>query len=525
MKKICFPKFSEKMKRRFMISACAVLMIFMSVMAYFTSTEQVTNRFTVGEVKIDLVEPNWPGNADPAQDNNVNIDTNGDDHSFSDANYILPGELVPKDPKIVNTGKNEAIVFMKVEMPVYTDVQGNEHELFVVSSHAVVNNATYNTDVTPVYKFSDLQEGNALGGEATNWIYMGKAEGEDHTYIFGYTKMLYPESTDKHIKDNEAYSTSDLQDTPTPFQTQNLFNYVMLNPELNSIEPDEGGLYTVTKDENGYVTSRTPIPQDINIYAYAIQAESLSADIQGIEYDSTELSKAWEIAGFGELANSSIPDAQGHNKYGIPAENYADANSNPWTEGSGSEIVNNSKSIENLNVTYHYTVSGTEETSVVVYKRLSGSNTWVGWIDNTNGVTYKATVDATENVSDLSNYLNTLSAGTADIWASWTEDKSSTDVTSASEVKTVNVKFAKSGTFYTSVFTKIGSESYELTSGVGTLPDAGTGKGWYDKANPTIGDTAISGDIATYLNNLATEPDNNATITLYAVTTPTEPEP
>lgn len=77
-------------------------------MAYLTDNAGAENVFTVGEVDIELTEPSWPG-------------SNEDGHPDPDkpVEDLVPNEEVPKDPQIENTGTNDAIVFMTVDVPVH----------------------------------------------------------------------------------------------------------------------------------------------------------------------------------------------------------------------------------------------------------------------------------------------------------------------------------------------------------------------------------------------------------------------
>ena len=81
--------------------ACTLALTAMigGALAYLTDTDSTVNTFTVGEIRIDTVEPNYPGN--------------GSD----EVSDLVPMEEVKKDPKIKNTGKNNAIVFMQVDIP------------------------------------------------------------------------------------------------------------------------------------------------------------------------------------------------------------------------------------------------------------------------------------------------------------------------------------------------------------------------------------------------------------------------
>lgn len=63
-------------------------------LAYFTDDARATNTFTVGNVDIELVEPSW--NESAAKD-------------------LVPGQIVAKDPTVMNEGANACYVRVKVE--------------------------------------------------------------------------------------------------------------------------------------------------------------------------------------------------------------------------------------------------------------------------------------------------------------------------------------------------------------------------------------------------------------------------
>ena len=66
-------------------------------LAYFTAEDSATNEFTVGNVKIDLIEPKW------------------DEIGKHEAKDAYPGEALAKNPQVVNTGNNPCFVRIKVE--------------------------------------------------------------------------------------------------------------------------------------------------------------------------------------------------------------------------------------------------------------------------------------------------------------------------------------------------------------------------------------------------------------------------
>ena len=78
------------------LSMVAILAIGGNI-AYFTAEDNAENVFTVGNVEIDLTEPNW--------------EAQGEDEA-ADA---YPGEALAKDPTVTNVGANPCFVRIKVE--------------------------------------------------------------------------------------------------------------------------------------------------------------------------------------------------------------------------------------------------------------------------------------------------------------------------------------------------------------------------------------------------------------------------
>lgn len=77
--------------------ACLATAVVGGTLAYFTDTAQADNVFTVGNVDIELTEPNW------------------DAEGSKDAPEAYPGEALKKDPTIKNDGKNPCFVRISVE--------------------------------------------------------------------------------------------------------------------------------------------------------------------------------------------------------------------------------------------------------------------------------------------------------------------------------------------------------------------------------------------------------------------------
>lgn len=89
------------MKKKIVSVALVVALVAIvagGTLAYFTdTTETAENVFTVGNVKIELTEPNWTSSGS------------------EDAPEVYPGEALKKDPTVTNIGANPCFVRVKVE--------------------------------------------------------------------------------------------------------------------------------------------------------------------------------------------------------------------------------------------------------------------------------------------------------------------------------------------------------------------------------------------------------------------------
>lgn len=96
----------KKTSKALLLMLCAVLLVAASVlgtMAYLTSTDTVTNTFTVGNVKITLDE----------QD--VDDSTANADRDQANSYKLLPGHTYTKDPTIhVDASSEDCYLFVKV---------------------------------------------------------------------------------------------------------------------------------------------------------------------------------------------------------------------------------------------------------------------------------------------------------------------------------------------------------------------------------------------------------------------------
>ena len=124
-----------------------------SVSAYLTDFDRVSNQFTVGKVDVELKEENW---------------------NPEDQKKIEPGKLIHKDPKISNTGMNDAFVYMEVSIPI-----------------AEVTAATDNGN-----RLEKKEQELFLFETQNNWTKLSSQRVENaQVYVYAYDKVLKPQET------------------------------------------------------------------------------------------------------------------------------------------------------------------------------------------------------------------------------------------------------------------------------------------------------------------------------------------
>ena len=134
----------KKITAIFLCVALLAIAIVGASLAYFTDTDSATNTFTVGNVKIDLIESRFHRQGSgssgdttiptPSQtasgmkyvSNGATIFTD-DEIKMDAANYsayiaergknMVPGKNIAKSPYVINTGANEAYIRIRVMIP------------------------------------------------------------------------------------------------------------------------------------------------------------------------------------------------------------------------------------------------------------------------------------------------------------------------------------------------------------------------------------------------------------------------
>ena len=177
----------KKLTAIFLCVALVAIAVVGASLAYFTDTKSATNTFTVGNVKIDLIESKFhrEGNdnsgdtsiPDPTHkviaDDGMKYVTTG--HTmFTDAeikadaetyatNYLavkgenmVPGRKVAKCPYVVNTGANDAYVRIRVMVP---SAANNDFDLDVKNGGIITNQ----------FCTTSISSGEFIDGKGNGW--------------------------------------------------------------------------------------------------------------------------------------------------------------------------------------------------------------------------------------------------------------------------------------------------------------------------------------------------------------------
>ncbi|MCH5211710.1 MAG: hypothetical protein J1G06_01710 [Oscillospiraceae bacterium] len=198
---------TNKIKWRYvgliMAGALVASIVIGGTLAYFTDKTEVYNSFVFGNVEIVPNEPNW----DPEDP-------------------FVPNEEVPKDPQIANNGNTEAVVFIKLQVPVDTFTAVNDDgtkgdevtdEIFWLKSKDV-------PDSEHRTQFNDVEHDG-------NWVLLSKTDGAEagsyNTYLFGYQKALG--TSEGHISNvlhPDDAEWAEMTKTDTLFDKVQLKNFV-----------------------------------------------------------------------------------------------------------------------------------------------------------------------------------------------------------------------------------------------------------------------------------------------------------
>lgn len=169
------------MKKKIISLALVVAMLAIAVvggtLAYFTDEDEATNTFTVGSVEIDLLESELHRTNDSATDDQIIADDLVYDTSVEN---IMPGQWIKKAPYVLNTGKNDAYVRVRVIFE-----KDEAESLYFMET----TTAQEDGSIVKTWQFKDA-DGNVVGD---NTPYASRpTDYATLEYTFTYTEALAP---------------------------------------------------------------------------------------------------------------------------------------------------------------------------------------------------------------------------------------------------------------------------------------------------------------------------------------------
>lgn len=240
------------MKKKIITLCLVIALLAVSIagasLAYFTDTQEADNVFTMGDVDIELEEPDW----DPDPEDGFN-----------------PGVEYAKNPYVTNTGDTDVWVRIKVTFTQYSQFMAaaQKHEHTDWTPLAMLNELDASTDKADTTKGWWLVDAAPTADTATNTI----------TYEFIY-KTLLEDGEDK--KTSELFKSVTI---PTWIDSED-------RETFGSVKLDADGKPETTTDENGDEVPVYEYRFDIIVTADAIQ----DADAFEDDADSTAYEKAFD---------------------------------------------------------------------------------------------------------------------------------------------------------------------------------------------------------------------------------------
>ena len=217
--------------------------------AYLTDKTGATNNFTFGEVKVETEEPDWDT-------------TDTDNDGIPDVSeFVVPNQEIPKSVQCHNVGMNDAIVFVKLTVPLETVTRVADNGTAERTDPNGIDKDSLDKKLQEVFYFKD--EADLITAEDNhfdeNWVnlpeeeigyegaggntpYLSLAETKTYpeqpgvrTYVFGYNKRLVPEEITsklfdkvqiKNIIENEVEPglAKKIQDETFSIQADNIVN-------------------------------------------------------------------------------------------------------------------------------------------------------------------------------------------------------------------------------------------------------------------------------------------------------------
>lgn len=346
------------------IAACAAAMTLMvgGTMAYLTDTETTTNTFTVGKVTVDLLEPNYPGN--------------GSDQTTD----VVPGEEIPKDPTLKNTGKNASVVFTRVNIPMKKVITAGE------DGKRLNEGKKANTEL---FLFKNDQ-GGAYNSINSNWVELSQ------TYL-----------NDK----------GDVVEKDAATKCSRLYGYTHVLGVDKKTEP----VFSTVKLANIVEGQDDDAKEDIDIYSYAIQADNITGITTSPDgspnYKFTSDMDKDTLAKIYQVYVNQTDSVDGTGNYDIKS-NVKGSEKIPSADKTPNQTLHETT----LNVTMtvantHLKLNTGDAADAQTTAKADVSYTGTG---NAPTATYKSSNDAVATVDAKTGAITAKSSGTAVITASAT---------------------------------------------------------------------------------------------------------
>lgn len=170
-------------------------------LAYLTDQTEATNNFTFGDVKVNTIETKW----DTADDNDNGVPDMAEDE--------VPNQQTPKSVQAENVGINDAIVFVKLTVPVENvtrvfdngrvELKNKAHdkkmqEIFYFERESDTINAQNNNFDPNWINIPEEEVGYDGAGGATPYLDLSANKWREYnsskrTYVFGYNKRIAPD--------------------------------------------------------------------------------------------------------------------------------------------------------------------------------------------------------------------------------------------------------------------------------------------------------------------------------------------
>ena len=261
----------KKLTAIFLCVALVAIAIVGASLAYFTDTKSATNTFTVGNVKIDLIESKFHRTGsdnsgdtslpDPTTkaagmefipdgwtiftDDEIKNDakTYATDYLAVKGENMVPGRGVAKCPYVINTGANDAYIRVRVMVP-----SAANNDFVAVKDGGVITNQ---------WCSSCMGQGEFIDGKGGGWADAPAIE----------------RNVDKNGMKYDVYTFTRTEPLKAGAMTEwNVWNFIGINKDATSADVQkaiEAGAITATETDGGAKT----MTLNVLVEADAIQAE------------------------------------------------------------------------------------------------------------------------------------------------------------------------------------------------------------------------------------------------------------